>query len=163
MGVVLAWTSGRVGTQLPQTSPAAENVGALAAAALADLNTEAASDYKAIDGLMDATLRKVNSHRSPYAGVRRQIRGRAKAGFAISWCPGHVAEDTCESAEDLFKARGNDAADRVAKAEVALAPQPSQTGTEEYSKQTRFLQKYIEIYSSSFSPVADSGPNLGPP
>ncbi len=98
------------------------------------------SDYKANNGLMDANLKWINSHRSPYAGVRRQVRGRAKSGFAISWCPGHVAEDTCENTEELYLARGNDAADRIAKAEVALAPRPSKTDIEEYNRQTRFLQ-----------------------
>ncbi len=90
-GELMAWASGRVGDQLPQTSPAAENVGTLASALLAAPLTKSMRDYKAMNHIEDQGLRWVGNHRAPYAGVRRQVRGRAKQGFHVRWCPGRVA------------------------------------------------------------------------
>ncbi len=78
--------------------------------------------------------------------LRRKIRGLARQGFSVEWCPGHVPEESCETEEDLYRARGNAHADRIARTEAARASQPSPSEIQDWERETAFLHiclKYV--------------------
>ncbi len=132
---------GPSGEAPPQTSPASENVAALAAATLTRTVDEARSDYKALEGIESQSLDRLLHRKSTYAGVRRLIRGRAPSQFKVTHVPGHVDPSTCTDAEERFNALGNDAADRVAKASLDRYSKPSDREFFEWNQEVSFLQK----------------------
>ena len=70
MGVLLGWARGSVGTQLPQTSPASENVAVLAAATIAQASITAHSDYSGVPGLENLGRDVITYRKSNYADVK---------------------------------------------------------------------------------------------
>ncbi len=160
-GVLLAWAAGVVGRELPATSPAAENTAGLAAATISSTISEARSDYAGLEGLHLRSIRSLCNRKSPYAGVHRQIRGRAPSGFQINKVAGHASLEDCRSDDDRLNAIGNDFADRTAKALARARPQPSQSEVEEWQRQQKFLKKYLEFIPSVLSRWPSNSPSQG--
>ncbi len=160
-GVLLAWAAGVVGRDLPATSPAAENTAGLAAATISSTVSEARSDYAGLDGLHLRSLRSLCNRKSPYAGVHRQIKGRAPPGFQVTKVAGHARLEDCRSDGERIDAIGNDFADRTAKAMALSRPQPSQTEVDEWLKQKSFLKKYLEFVPFVLSQWPSNSPSQG--
>ena len=161
-GVLLAWAAGAVGRDMPNTSPASENVAALAAATLSPTITQARSDYKGLEGLQDRDLHAISNRRSPYAGVHKLIRGKAPSGFSVTKVPGHIRPEDCVTDADRLNAIGNDMADRTAK---AMAHSPASAGArgDRRVEQAASLSKEVfTVHTSSFVPVARKHPLAGP-
>jgi hypothetical protein len=134
-GVLLAWASGPVGKDLPNTIAAAENVAVLAAATVSSSVKEARSDCQGVSGLQDKPLHVVSHRASMYAGVRRQILGKSSDNFKVSKVQAHVDINSSLTGEAKYNAIGNDFADRVAKAEAASLPRPSESELQEWLRQ----------------------------
>ena len=98
-GVVLAWVSGQVGTQFPSTSPASENVAALATTHFPRID-DIRSDYKGLAGLEDQTPAQIYNRKGLYSGVRRILRGVAP-GRRVTHVRGHANPDEAETPEEL--------------------------------------------------------------
>ncbi len=141
-GILLAWAAGVVGRGMPKSSPASENVAGLAAATLSPTIKEARTDYAGLEGLHNWSLHALSNRKSPYAGVHRQIRGRAPAGFTVVKVRGHAQLDDCRSHNEWLDAVGNDFADKTAKAMAHSRPQPSPAEIVEWNCQQSFLRKY---------------------
>ncbi len=108
-GVVLAWVSGAVGTQLPSTSPASEHVAALATIRFPNID-EVRSDYKGLDQFETPPPHQVLSRKGLYSGVKRLLRGIAPER-RITHVRGHASPNAAANSEELYKALGNNAVD----------------------------------------------------
>ncbi len=106
-GILLGWAKGGVGTQLPQTSPASEQVAMLATATLAKHTLAAHADYQGIESLEARPLDRISYRKSMYAGVHVEIRGRCPDGFTVHKVQGHVSPESCGSQDEWFEAVGN--------------------------------------------------------
>ena len=90
---------------MPPTSPASENVAALAASTLAGApDVTANSDYKGLEALEQQPLDTITYTKALYAGVRLQVRARAPRGFRISKVKAHVDPDSCADDRDRYLA-----------------------------------------------------------
>ncbi len=133
----------------------------LAAATLSATVSEARSDYKGLEDLQNRALHAVSHRASLYAGVHRQIRGRAPPGFRVSKVKGHASLDDSMTAEDKFNAVGNDFADRTAKAAAARLPRPSDAELAEWQQQQSFLRKYVRYVPEALMKWIAVNPSQG--
>jgi hypothetical protein len=160
-GVLLAWASGSVGKDLPNTIAAAERVGVLAAGTISQSVKEARSDCLAVSGLQDKPMHVVSHRSSMYSGVHRQILGRSADEFKVSKVQAHMDIDAAPTDEARYDAIGNDFADRVAKAESASLPRPSDLELQEWSRQQAFLQAYFKFLPQALMHWPAIGPSQG--
>ncbi len=86
-------------------------------------------------------------HRAPQGDLFRtesRIRGLAPH-MAITKVKAHVNKHTLTDPEEIFRAEGNDAADRVAKSAAEdLLSKPSPAEVEDWARQTRLLKAYLQ-------------------
>ena len=149
-----------MGAQLPPSSPAAENVAALAASTLAGgPNSTALSDYRGVEALEQQPYDVITYRKAMYSGVRLQVRARAPQGFSIAKVKAHVCPDSCTDARERFLALGNEAADQVAKA-AALAQQggPTPGELQEWERQSAFLHRFVRYVPDALALWPQAGP-----
>ena len=142
-GVLLGWAAGRVGQQLPQTSPAGEHVAFLATTSLSAAVTEVCTDYQGLTGVQEVTTATLCHRKAVYSGVRRTIRGKAPPRMKVRKVKAHVSVSECSTAGELRDKLGNDAADRMAKYGAMQGTGPSQHELEEWDRERRFVHKFL--------------------
>ena len=161
-GELMGYMRGVVGSGLPQTSPAAEHVAGLAAAAApGGLVACALSDYQGLAHLQDKAPWIVYARQQIYAGVKLQILGRAPRGFRIEKVKGHTELNATLTARERYLAIGNDHADRNARAAADQQPQPSAQELQEHERQARFLHQYFAYVPRALARWPAVGPALG--
>ncbi len=159
-GVVLAWARGVLGQQLPQSSPASENVAPLAAVLLSERVETAFSDFQGVIGLEQLPMQQLGHRKVIYAEVRVQTRGRAGPRFKVVKVPAHVDPDTCSDPEERYRALGNQRADEIAKAAALSQPGPSSAELEEWHQEVAFLAPLFAVRASRARALDSGGPNF---
>jgi hypothetical protein len=124
-GELIARLHGPVWSSLPQTSPAAEFCAMAALAQVAGPDTHAYSDFSGVVSSFGKEPSEVLHSSSLFAGIHRSARIEAgwKNIVAIDKVKAHQAlEGLTVGTEQFFLAKGNDEADRWAKAALACHP-----------------------------------------
>ena len=127
-GAIRRSLSGAVPASFPQTPQAAEFYVLKAVAPLLDTGVQIASDCSNVIKQMTAQLGEQLHKRRPYAGISRAVAQwpiAAECMQRMRKVPAHVSVDVCASEEARRDARGNNAADQVAKSALSRHPAPS--------------------------------------
>ena len=160
-GVLLGWVRGRVGQQLPATSPASEHVAALAATAFVGATPAATafSDYQGLHALEEKPMHTITYRKSIYSGIRVQIKARAPPGFKICKVQAHVDPQACTDPRARYLALGNEAADRIAKgAAMESTGGPTSAELESWEREAAFLQRYLRYIPAALALWPQVGP-----
>ncbi len=140
--VVLGWMRGVVGRALPRTSPASEHVAVLAAAGRPRIE-ECLSDYKGFGNVQHQPIETISNRKGVYSGIKVSARGLSPQ-MAATKVKAHVNKATLTDQYDIYLARGNDAADRIAKSAAEdLLSAPSAAEAEDWARQAKVLASYL--------------------
>ncbi len=142
-GVVLAWARGVLGTQLPQSSPAAENLAVLAAMTSSKRLSPVLSDYQGVAGLVARPPREVGHRKALYAGVRLLARSQAEGEVEVLKVKAHANPDAVDDPRDKYLAMGNQAAAEIAKSAALLQAGPSEGGFRQWEVQSAALRRFL--------------------
>ena len=123
----------------------------LAAVTLSSKVQEARSDYEDLEGLEVMSLETLQHRRSTYAGVKREIRGRASLHACITHVKGHGSVEDNSSTEEHFNALGNDAADHHAKQATEKVAKPSDRELQDWHREVEFLKLFFLFVPGAFS------------
>ncbi len=118
-------------------------------------------DYKGLEHLQDQTAETIADRKGIYSGIKVRIHGLAPH-MAITKVKAHVNKYNLTDPEDIFRAEGNDAADRVAKsaAEDSLV-KPSPAEAKDWALQTRFLKPYLQYIPRALEKLPSVAPSSG--
>jgi predicted secreted protein len=110
----------------------------LALATNATSAVDALSDYKGLERFEEAPQDVISRRQSIYSGVKVQLRARAPKGFRVVKVAAHVAQEDCTSAEERYRALGNEFADRLAKEAALKTQSPTNAQLQQYHLQVGF-------------------------